>query len=451
MAEGALEAFLRRLDRGLDRALPAVNRRATLASRVRRTFSMRQCAELIGVSYPYLGKQAAALPGFPAGDHQGRERVFTLTELMHIRALLAASAKRPRDYLMWRAPGDPLPVVSFASQKGGTAKSLSAAHFAQYLSLRYGMRVGLIDADPQHTLTLYFLRDEGGGVSSDTATLVDFAGLYPDGDSAYTKYTGAELDEFFLPTPWPGARILPASGETSEGELQIARLIRSAPPEKRFYRYVHDALEAWKAAHPPVASPADLTDGAGNVDLAALQDALHETFDVIIIDYQPALTLFQLNNLIATTHLVIPQTMKGFDLATLSTFVKGLLGMIEEILSREALEVGPGSHILLPTIVQRANDQDLGQIASLMQEAPGQVCPVFYMRSDSIANAADLYQSAYEFDPTPGQKRGMKRFVENADAVNDALVARIWPGAERGLADQWIANFYAEESDEDGA
>jgi len=452
MAEGALESYLRRLDRGLDRALPAINRRATMASRVRRSFSMRRCADMIGVSYAYLTKAAAQMPGFPEGKHVGRERVFTLDELMRIRALLAASAKKPHEMLAWRKPGDPLPVISFASQKGGTGKSLSAAHFAQYLSLRYGMRVGLIDADPQHTLTLYFLRDsgtgEGGGaVSAETPTLVDFAGLYANGEIPYTEHDAATLDSFFIGTPWPGIRILPASGETSEGELQIARLIRAAPRGKRFYRYVGDALDRWKDAHPAVTDPASLTDGAGTIDEAAYGAALTETFDAIVIDYQPALTIFQLNNLLATTHLVIPQTMKGFDLATLSTFVKGMLGMIEEILARDPLEIGPGTHMLLPTIVQRANDQDLAQIGSLMEEAPGLVLPVFYMRSDAVANAADMYQSAYEFDPTPGQRRGLARFVENADAVNDAIVSRIWPGMERGMAQAWIDKMYAEEED----
>jgi len=104
MAEGALESYLRQLDRGLDRALPAINRRATMASRVRRTFSMRRCADLIGVSYAYLTKAAGSVPGFPEGQHVGRERVFTLDEVMRIRALLAATAKRPRDMLAWRFP-----------------------------------------------------------------------------------------------------------------------------------------------------------------------------------------------------------------------------------------------------------------------------------------------------------------------------------------------------------
>jgi len=82
-----------------------------------------------------------------------------------------------------------------------------------------------------------------------------------------------------------------------------------------------------------------------------------------------------------------------------------------------------------------------------MENCPGAVSPVFYLRSDAIANAADLFQSAYEFEPTPGQRRGIKRFVDNANAVNDALVGMIWPGKERGYAQKWMDNNYGEETD----
>ena len=90
--------------------------------------------------------------------------------------------------------------------------------------------------------------------------------------------------------------------------------------------------------------------------------ALNETLDCIIIDYQPALTLFQLNNVVASSSLIIPQTMKGFDIATLSTFVKGLRGMLKHILDHERIEIGAGANMLLPTIIQRTNEQDLKQV-----------------------------------------------------------------------------------------
>lgn len=89
-----------------------------------------------------------------------------------------------------------------------------------------------------------------------------------------------------------------------------------------------------------------------------------------------ALTLFQLNNFIASTNLVIPQTMKGFDIATMTTFVNGLLGMIKHILTQKRLEIGIGENTLLPTIVQRTNEQDLIQIGNQLEHCPTEVLPV---------------------------------------------------------------------------
>ncbi len=187
---GNLEQFLTELSRGLDKTMVSVNKELTLRNRVQRTWSLSQCARFLNVGVHYLNKFAKSNPDFPKGEYVGRERVFTINELMFIRALLAGSAKNPYDYLAWRKPTDPLPVISFASQKGGTAKSLSAAHFAQYLSLHYGMRVGVMDADPQSTITLYFV----GGVglpampTQDTASMVDFAGLFANDSRALQAF-----------------------------------------------------------------------------------------------------------------------------------------------------------------------------------------------------------------------------------------------------------------------
>ncbi|MEL6574158.1 MAG: ParA family protein [Pseudomonadota bacterium] len=449
---GSLEQFLTDLSRGLERTMVTVNKELTLRHRIKRTWSMRQCARFLNVSIQYLTKFANANEDFPKGEYVGRERVFTLNELMHMRALLAASAKRPYDYLAWRKPDDPLPIISFASQKGGTAKSLSAAHFAQYLSLHHGMRVGVMDADPQSTITLYFVGGEGmpNMPGEETPSMVDFAGLFPSEKAPYTDHDADTLDSFFLKTSWPGLRLVPAHGETSEGEIQIARLVREAPNGKSFYRYLRDAIHCWKEGHVPTTAPNQLVvDGV--LDQARLDAALTETLDCIIIDYQPALTLFQLNNVIASSSLVIPQTMKGFDIATLTTFVNGLLGMLQHILAHERLEIGSGANMLLPTIVQRSNAQDLNHISNLLEHCPTEILPVFYLRSDAISNASDVYQSVYEYEPdTPGKRKGINRFIANADAVNDAIVGRLWPGLERGYANAWMDDFY-EDDGEDAA
>lgn len=442
---GNLEQFLQELSRGLDKTMVSVNKELTMRDRIKRSWSMRQCARFLNVSHQHLTKLARDHEDFPTGQYVGRERVFSLKELMHIRALLAGTGKRPYEYLAWRKPEDPLPVVSFASQKGGTAKSLSAAHFAQYLSLHYGMRVGIMDADPQSTITLYFVGGEEMPKMPDenTPTMVDFAGLFQTTeDELFTDYDARTLDTFFKKTSWPGVRLLPAHGETSEGEIQIARILRADIPGKRFYRFLKDAIDRWRDGHIPSTKPNELmTDG--KVDQSKLDSALVETLDCIIIDYQPALTLFQLNNVIASSSLVIPQTMKGFDIATLSTFVTGLLTMLRHIFANERLDIGTGASMLLPTIVQRTNEQDLKQVSNLLENCPDEVLPVFYLRSDAISNASDVYQSVYEYEPdTPGKKKGINRFIDNADAVNDAIVSRLWPGLERGYADIWMEDFY---------
>jgi chromosome partitioning protein len=280
-----------------------------------------------------------------------------------------------------------------------------------------------------------------------TASMVDFAGLFQSEDAPYTDHDAQTLDSFLLKTSWPGLRLLPAHGETSEGEIQIARLVREAPAGKNFYRYLRDAIDRWKAGHPPKTLPNELVVD-GKVDQERLDTALAETLDVIIIDYQPALTLFQLNNVIASTSLVIPQTMKGFDIATLSTFVTGLLGMLQHILAHERIEIGTGANMLLPTIVQRSNAQDLNHIGNLLEHCPTEILPVFYLRSDAISNASDVYQSVYEYEPdTPGKRKGINRFITNADAVNDAIISRLWPGLERGYANTWMDEFYEDDGE----
>ena len=418
----------------------------TMQSRVRKRFSLTQCAKFLNVGLQYLST-VAQQARFPKGEQAGRERVFTVEDLMQMRVLLAHNAKRPYDYLQWRRPEDPLRVISFASQKGGTGKSLTSAHFAQYLSLHYGMRVGVIDADPQATITLYFAGSGRADLPDHTVpTLVDFCGLYQGNDSAYVDHNPSTLNAMWRPTAWPGVRMIPAHASVSEGEIQIARILQHRSG-RRFYRFLYDALERWKADYKPTTTPHDLVTPDGFVDRKRLETALTETLDAIIIDYQPALTLFQLNNLVASTDLIIPQTMKGFDLATLNTFLTNLYDLVSEIIAHDEIDISFGLNAVLPTNVQRANAQDIDQLARLMQQCGSNILPVHVFRSDAIANAATLYQSCYEYVVPPNQRQSVRRFTDNTNAANDAIAQRIWPGLERGYANAWIEEQYAQEEE----
>ncbi len=56
------------------------------------------------------------------------------------------------DYIRHRRDDEGLQVISLVNFKGGSAKTTTSAHLAQYLALR-GYRTLAIDLDPQASLT----------------------------------------------------------------------------------------------------------------------------------------------------------------------------------------------------------------------------------------------------------------------------------------------------------
>ncbi len=426
MAYGQFEQFIRNMTRVMGAVNTKLQRDLTLRTRVARRFSMTEVAQLLAVDTTYLTRLTNDEPQFPEGERIGRERTFSPSEIMLIRALIGSNPGAKRDHVHWRKPGDPVKVVTFGAQKGGTGKSLSAAHFAQYINLFYGLRVGVIDADPQATVSLYFA-DEGLPLfDPDTATLADFMGVDNPGADAVTPRTAEDLDAIWHATPWPGIRLIPGGANIQNGDISLFFLSQSS--RVPVYRVLKDAIATWDAGNGPRTRPEDLRDNSGAFDVARYEQALNETVDVIVIDQQPSLTLMQLNGLIAADNVVIPQTMKGFDLATLATYVSNIGEYLEFIMGFEAdLEIGAGAHMVLPTIVQEQNNQDVDQIVDLYRKAPREVMQVWYSRSDAIANAAEEYKSIYEYLPPKTRRVSARAFMDNANAVNDALVQRIWP------------------------
>lgn len=61
------------------------------------------------------------------------------------------------------------------------------------------MRVGVMDADPQSTITLYFVGGEGLSQmpTEETPSMVDFAGLFHSEGAPYTDHSAETLDSFF--------------------------------------------------------------------------------------------------------------------------------------------------------------------------------------------------------------------------------------------------------------
>ncbi len=426
MAYGQFEQFIRNMSRVMGAVNTRLQRDLTLRTRVARRFSMVEVASLLGVDTTYLTRISNEEPAFPDGEKRGRERTFSPSEIMLIRALIGSNPAAKRPYLHWRRKGQPVKVVTFGAQKGGTGKSLSAAHFAQYVNLHYGLRVGVIDADPQATVSLYFADQSLPLFQPNTPTLADFMGVDTPGADDLTERTPQDLDAVWHPTPWPGIKLIPGGANIQNGDISL--FFMSQRSHVPVYRVLKDTIAKWEEFNGPKTAVENLRGDNGRFDHEAYETALNETLDVIVIDQQPSLTLMQLNGLIAADSVVIPQTMKGFDLATLATYVSNIGEYLEFIMGFEAdIEIGAGEHMVLPTIVQEQNTQDTDQIVELYRKAPREVLQVWYGRSDAIANAAEEYKSIYEYLPPSSRRVSARAFMANANAVNDALVQRIWP------------------------
>lgn len=437
-----LQDFFQDLYDGMANMGPQMRRDLTLKGRLEKRFLVKDVAEMFGVSQNYttqLLHDAAKLDEtFPTGEQGARGPVYSLHDIMLMRAYIQSrKTNRNRTYLYWRKQGDPLPVITFGAQKGGTGKSLTAAHFAQYLGMHYGLRVGIIDADPQATISLYFSDETSPLVSGDPneiATVARFMGV-EDSKNLQLDRDTAEMDAMWLETPWPGARLMPATGEIQQGDLSLLGVAAQA---RMPHRILKNAIDRWDADYGPKTAISDLRCDDGTFDMERYEAALNETLDVIIIDQQPSLTLMQLNGLVAASSVIVPQTMKGFDLATLSAYARTVIDFLEEL---GGAGVGAGRHIVLPTIVQEVNDRDVQQVAELYYEQENLISQVFYARSDAVANAAEEYKSIYEYIPdTRGKRPSAKAFTTNANAVNDHLVGIIMNGAlpTKGYADNFI-------------
>lgn len=118
-----------------------------------RLFTPAEAADFIGIHEGYL-RQIVAEGHGPAPLPNGR-RLYSVTDIEELRRVLDEGGKGAPKYVRHRRPGEKLQIVSVMNFKGGSGKTTTSAHLAQYLALR-GYRVLAIDLDPQASLSALF-------------------------------------------------------------------------------------------------------------------------------------------------------------------------------------------------------------------------------------------------------------------------------------------------------
>ncbi|MCJ2877372.1 AAA family ATPase, partial [Rhizobium pusense] len=120
-----------------------------------RSFAPSEASKLLGVGESYLRQTASEMPELNVSLSPGGRRAFSIEDIHAIRKHMDQVGRGSRRYLPHRRNGEQLQVISVMNFKGGSGKTTTAAHLAQYLAMR-GYRILAIDLDPQASLSALF-------------------------------------------------------------------------------------------------------------------------------------------------------------------------------------------------------------------------------------------------------------------------------------------------------
>lgn len=358
------------------------------ATKTLRRFSSGEAALLIGVSDAYLRQLSLAGQGPQPEVLPGGRRSYSLAQVNELRQFLSTSHRR--SYSPRRAPGEALQVLAVTNFKGGSGKTTTAAHLAQFLTLR-GYRVLAIDLDPQSSLSSLF-------------------GLQPETDlgANETLYASLRYDEqrrplreVIRPTYFDGLDLVPANLELQEFEHDTPRML------------------------------ARRNRGEGSLFFARLAAVLQDVeadYDVVVIDCPPQLGFLTLGALCAATGVIVTVHPQMLDVASMGQF----LFMTSDLLEVVRHAGGRLDYRFLRYFVTRYEPQDgpQTQVVGFLRTLFGdRVLTNVMLKSTAVSDAGLTKQTLYEIGRQGGARGSYGRALEALDAVNgevEQLMRRAW-------------------------
>jgi len=350
-----------------------------------RQFSLAEVAEYLGVTQNHIKKLHLEGKG-PAPQVSGSgRRTYTAEQMMDLRRYLDKHGRSDfKKYVPHRRNGEELQVISVVNFKGGSGKTTSAAHLAQYLALT-GHRVLAIDLDPQ-------------------ASLTSLHGIQPELDRNPSLYEALRYDserksitELIRPTNFPGLDIVPANLELQEYEYEtpLAASSKNQTEGKLFFTRISQALKEVDAQ-----------------------------YDVVVIDCPPQLGYLTLTALSASTAVLITVHPQMLDVMSMSQFLLMLGGILESI-------KGAGASVKLKWfryLVTRyePTDQPQAQMVGFLQALFNKrMLKNQMVKSTAISDAGITKQTLYEIEKSQFTRSTYERAVESLNAVNGEIVSLI--------------------------
>jgi chromosome partitioning protein len=354
-----------------------------------RLFSSAEVADYIGVSQNHIKKMHLEGKGpVPEVTGSGR-RSYTAAQMLELRQFLDKHGRSDfKRYVPHRRPDEALQVISVVNFKGGSGKTTTTAHLAQYLALT-GHRVLAIDLDPQASLTALH-------------------GIQPELDKNPSLFEALRYDdqrksitEVIRSTNFPGLDIIPANLELQEYEYEtpLAASNKSSPEGRLFFTRISKALK--------------------EVD---------DRYDVVVIDCPPQLGYLTLTALTASTSVLITVHPQMLDIMSMSQFLLMLGGILQSIKSAGATVRLKWFRYLVTRY--EPTDGPQAQMVGFMQAMFNKRMLQHQMvKSTAISDAGITKQTLYEVERSQFTRSTYDRAMECLNGVNKeiaSLVHKAW-------------------------
>ena len=357
------------------------------AQKTIRLFSPSEAAEFIGIADGYL-RQIVAEGHGPQPQANGR-RMYSVEDIDQLRHILDEGVgKGTKKYVRHRRDGEKLQIISVMNFKGGSAKTTTTAHLAQYLALR-GYRVLAIDLDPQASLSAMFGHQPELDVGSNDTL---YGAIRYDGDRR-------PITDIIRSTYTPGLHVIPGNLELMEFEHETPKVLADRRQETMFFSRIGECLAEVESA-----------------------------YDIVVIDCPPQLGFLTLSALCAATAVLITVHPQMLDVMSMSQF----LHMTSDLLAVVEGAGGNTDYDWMRYLITRyePNDGPQNQMSGFMRSIFGnRVLSNPMLKSTAISDAGLTKQTLYEVDRSLFTRGTYDRALESLTAVNSEIeetVRRTW-------------------------
>lgn len=328
-----------------------------------REFGLAYTTRMVGCSTPKVHALLAEHQLPHTKPDYGRLTV-PLPTINRIRDILRTRPARPA--------GANCKVVAVVNQKGGVGKTVTSIHLAQYLALE-GYRVLAVDCDPQGSLTTSF------GIVPN----VDIHGE----DTIYDALIEGQdhIHRVIRKTYWDGLDLIPAELELQAADMQLPLVSRDDPL------------------------------GPAILRLRKTLELVMSSYDVVVLDAPPSMSMLSLNAIMAADLLLVPVPPAMYEVSSTIAFFRTISAVLSRVPERDR------RHVLMRIqITKHDGHKQSIEIEHMIRHQlfSGFVLNNSMMLSDEIAKSASDMKTVYEVERPRGARSTWVRAVTLLDAAN---------------------------------